>query len=87
MGARMREAGVARPTLTPLEASNLIAFLFTIQYYDELGDPGAGETLFAAKGCVQCHEVGGQGGRVGPGLDFLKRASSPVLVAGSASTR
>lgn len=81
MGARMREVGVERPTLTPIELSNLIAFLFTIQYYDELGDPKVGEKLYAAKGCVQCHEVGGKGGRVGPGLDFLKRANSPVLVA------
>jgi mono/diheme cytochrome c family protein len=81
MGAKMREAGVQRPTLTPLEASNLIAFLFTVQYYDETGDAKAGEGLFTAKGCAQCHEVGGKGGRVGPGLDYLKRANSPVLVA------
>ncbi len=81
MGAKMLEAGIQRPTLTSTEVSNLIAFLFTVQYYDALGDPKAGERLFAAKGCVQCHEVGGQGGRVGPGLDFLKRANSPVLVA------
>jgi len=81
MGAKMLEVGIQRPALTPAEVSNLIAFLFTVQYYDEPGDPKAGENLFAAKGCVQCHEVGGKGGRVGPGLDFLKRANSPVLVA------
>jgi len=81
MGAKMSEAGIQRPTLTPAEVSNLIAFLFTVQYYDEPGDPKAGEKLYAAKGCIQCHEVGGKGGRVGPGLDFLKRANSPVLVA------
>jgi mono/diheme cytochrome c family protein len=81
MGAKMREVGIERPSLTPLELSNLIAFIFTAQYYDELGDPKVGEELFTAKGCVQCHEVGGKGGRVGPGLDFLKRANSPVLVA------
>jgi mono/diheme cytochrome c family protein len=81
MGAKMSEAGIQRPTLTPAEVSNLIAFLFTVQYYDEPGDPKAGEKLYAVKGCIQCHEVGGKGGRVGPGLDFLKRANSPVLVA------
>jgi mono/diheme cytochrome c family protein len=81
MGAKMREVGIERPTLTAAQLSNVLAFLFTAQYYDEPGDPKAGEGLFAAKGCVQCHEVGGKGGRVGPGLDFLKRANSPVLVA------
>ncbi|MFQ5899012.1 MAG: c-type cytochrome [Candidatus Methylomirabilia bacterium] len=81
MGAKMQEVGIRRPKLTPRELSNLIAFLFTAQYFDELGDPAVGKRLFARKGCLGCHEVGGLGGRVGPALDFLKRANSPVLVA------
>jgi mono/diheme cytochrome c family protein len=81
MGARMRELRIDRPTLTGHELGDLIAFLFTAQYYDELGSADAGEKVFTAKGCVQCHEVGGKGGHVGPPLDGLKRANSPVLVA------
>lgn len=81
MGAKMRELGIERPRLTPVELSNVIAFLFTAQYYDELGDAKVGERLYTVKGCILCHEVGGRGERVGPGLDFLKRANSPVLVA------
>lgn len=81
MGARMHEAGVDRPTLSAREVSDLLAFLFTAQYYDELGDAKVGERQFTTKGCVQCHSVGGRGGNVGPPLDPLKRANSPVLVA------
>ena len=81
MGAKMREMGIERPTLTPLELSNVLAFVFTAQYNDELGDAKTGERLFTAKRCVQCHAVGGKGGSVGPPLDALKRANSPVLVA------
>ena len=81
MGAKMRETGIERPTLTPLEVSNVLAFIFTAQYVDEQGNPKTGERLFAAKGCVQCHSVGGKGGNVGPALDALKRSNSPVLVA------
>jgi mono/diheme cytochrome c family protein len=81
MGAKMREAGIERPTLTPLELSNLLAFVFTAQYGDELGNAAIGQHLFATKGCVQCHTVGGKGGSVGPPLDALKRMNSPVLVA------
>ena len=81
MGARMREMGIERPKLTPLELANVLAFIFTAQYNDELGNPAAGERLFVAKACVQCHAVGGKGGNVGPALDGLKRANSPVLVA------
>jgi mono/diheme cytochrome c family protein len=81
MGAKMREKGIERPTLTPLEVSNVLAFIFTAQYGDELGNPKTGERLFTSKRCVQCHAVGGKGGNVGPALDSLKRMNSPVLVA------
>ena len=81
MGARMREARIERPTLTAADVSNLLAFLFTAAYREELGDPKTGERLFASKGCGQCHAVGGKGGNVGPALDVLKGANSPVLVA------
>jgi len=81
MGTKMREMGIERPTLTPLELANVLAFIFTAQYGDELGNPKTGERLFTAKGCVQCHSVGGKGGSVGPALDALKRMNSPVLVA------
>ncbi|MBI3075492.1 MAG: c-type cytochrome [Deltaproteobacteria bacterium] len=81
MGAKMLEVGIERPTLTPVELSNLIAFLFTVQYFDEEGDPRVGEKLYTAQGCVRCHEVADKGGHIGPALDYLKRANSPVLVA------
>ncbi len=81
MSNHLRGVNVKKPTLTPDEVTSLISFLFTLQYYDQPGDPKAGEQLFTTKGCIQCHEVGGKGGRQGPSLDFLKRANSPVLVA------
>jgi mono/diheme cytochrome c family protein len=81
MGERMRAENVERPALTAADVSNLLAFLFTAAYRDESGDPKAGERLFASKGCAQCHAVGGAGGSVGPALDSLKGANSPVLVA------
>src|SRR5438067_2249127 len=81
MGAEMRQARIERPRLMPREAADLIAFIFTAQYHDESGDAKAGERLFASKSCAQCHAVGGAGGAVGPALDPLKRANSPVLIA------
>ena len=81
MGERMRAERIDRPALTAREVADLTAFIFTAQYYDEQGSPRIGERVFTAKGCVQCHAVGGAGGTVGPALDALKRANSPVLVA------
>jgi mono/diheme cytochrome c family protein len=81
MGERMREQQIERPRLTATDVSNVLAFLFTAAYREESGDATSGEQLFAAKGCAQCHSVAGKGGNVGPALDVLKGANSPVLVA------
>jgi mono/diheme cytochrome c family protein len=81
MSNHLRGVAIRKPSLSPDETASLIAFLFTLQYHDQRGDPKAGEQVFTAKGCVGCHEVGGRGGRRGPSLDFLKSVNSPVLVA------
>lgn len=81
MSAKMREAGLERPRLSPREIDALLAFLFTAQYFDRPGDPVAGERIFTSKHCVQCHAVGGVGGHQGPALDSVGRSSAPVLVA------
>lgn len=81
MGAAMRDLGIQRPQLTPVEFSSLAAFLFTTQYVDAVAaDPVKGSRLFAAKSCAQCHAVGGKGGTTGPALDSFKRSNSPVLM-------
>ncbi len=81
MSNHLRGINIRKPPLSAEDVTGLISFLFTLQYQDVPGDPKAGEALFGTKGCVQCHEVGGKGGRRGPSLDFLKSANSPVLVA------
>jgi len=81
MSAAMRDLGLQRQQLTPLEFSSLAAFLFTTQYADAApGDPVKGSRLFAAHSCAQCHAVGGKGGSTGPALDSFKRSNSPVLM-------
>ena len=69
MAARMREARVERPVLTPQESGNLAAYLYTFNYFDRPGDAAVGKTLFTTKRCVQCHKVGATGGSVGPHFD------------------
>ncbi len=72
------------PRLDARETGNLLAFLFTLNYWDADGADGdaqAGRRLFSEKKCVICHQVAGTGGVVGPSLDPFKQYNSPILVA------
>jgi mono/diheme cytochrome c family protein len=81
MAERMRQLGIPRPHLNARETGDLIAFLFTLNYFDPPGNPETGRRLFTEKKCVVCHQVRGVGGVVGPNLDFVQQYSSPILVA------
>ncbi len=81
MAKRMRDLAISRPLLHPRETGNLIAFLYTLDYFDTPGNAETGKRLFAEKQCVVCHQVGGVGGVIGPNLDFLKQYGSPIFVA------
>ncbi len=81
MAARMQALKIVRPRLDADDAANLIAFLYTLNYFEPAGDVAAGRTLFTRKRCVVCHQVEGVGGVVGPNLDFLRQVGSPIFVA------
>ena len=81
MAERMRQLGIARPRLDGRESGDLVAFLFTANYFDPRGNAAAGKRLFRDKRCVVCHQVGGSGGVIGPNLDALKQQSTPIYLA------
>lgn len=81
MGQSMRELGIERPQLNADAAADLMAFLFTLNYFDPPGDVDVGKRLFREKKCVICHQVGTYGGVIGPSLDQLSQYGSPILVA------
>ncbi|HSP06027.1 MAG TPA: c-type cytochrome [Acidobacteriota bacterium] len=67
-----------------LDALTLYVLSFTGEdlsaYYVSMKTiPGvqAGERLFAEKGCIGCHSVGGKGGNVGPALDQVAARRGP----------
>ncbi len=47
--------GIVRPSLSPQEMADIIAYFFSIRYFDEPGDPNSGKTLFVRKRCIACH--------------------------------
>jgi len=81
MAQRMAELGIQRPALSAGEAGDLIAFLYSLDYFDPPGDPAVGHQLFIDKGCISCHQVRGTGGVVGPILGVRGRRVVPIEFA------
>ncbi|MBI2202697.1 MAG: c-type cytochrome [Candidatus Rokubacteria bacterium] len=81
MADRMRQLGIARPHLDGRETGDLVAFLFTLDYFDPPGNADTGRRLFTEKRCIACHQVAGTGGVVGPSLDTSKSFESPLDLA------
>ena len=71
------------PRFSESEISDIIGYLYYIEYFDDPGDPKIGEKLFKEKGCIKCHAVKGRGGKIGPPLDRFSKEVSPIFMAQS----
>jgi len=81
MDAKMKELRLVRPKFEGTELSDLLAFLYFLNYFDEPGDARAGKSLFAEKHCIECHAIGKEGGHAGPRLDAFPRGTPPLQIA------
>ncbi len=72
----MEAKGIDRPTLSPQEMADLIAYLFSTRYFDEPGDSARGKVVFTKKQCNFCHTKGKT-----PDLTLLKGQISPILMS------
>ncbi len=81
MVSRMRDLGIREPHLSDRETGDLIAFLFSLDYFDTPGDTVRGRDLFDTKRCVLCHQIGGVGGVVGPSLSTSGTIQAPIEFA------
>ena len=83
MRREMKQHTISRPTLSPVEAINLVAYLTSSRYYDtqvrEAGNPALGSVVFEKKGCAACHEAGGGGQKPqGPDLRKFRGRYAPI---------
>lgn len=77
MSKAMKEKGIERPALSPQEMADLVAYLFSTQYFDEPGNPEEGKKVFIKKQCNLCHSKGTKM----PNLSGLKGQISPIFMA------
>lgn len=78
---QMNARHIERPTFSPAEMGTLAAYLLYLNFIDEPGNASRGRTLFEQRSCARCHQLGGQGGTVGPRLDELKDFASSLFLA------
>jgi cytochrome c2 len=81
MWRTMQTKGVERPVFEGQEMADLLAYLFSIHYFDEPGNPEGGKQVFRSKGCAACHGEHGEGSKGGPNIEKLKGKFSPVRMA------
>jgi len=61
MIAEMRAGGLRAPRLTPDEMADIVAFLYTLRYFEGGGDPELGRSTIREKRCLECHSLDGEG--------------------------
>jgi len=78
MKAEMEKRKISWPIFKGKEMVDLIAYIRSTKpaaekVYLAPGDPVEGKSIFARKGCIQCHAVRGEGGSIGPDLGQRKQ--------------
>ncbi len=68
MFAAMNSHGVASAEFQGRDLADIVAFLYSLHYFEPGGSPQVGESVFSWRGCAQCHGARAEGNRLGPAL-------------------
>jgi mono/diheme cytochrome c family protein len=68
MNRAMGSVGQAPPTFEAQEMADLAIFLYSLRYQEPSGSPHVGASIFAWRGCADCHGARAQGTERGPAL-------------------
>jgi mono/diheme cytochrome c family protein len=71
---------LAWPQISPAEMADLMAYLMADPARDPAPDLLRGETTLVRKGCLKCHSLRGEGGRVGPDLGQRRAVYDSAVV-------
>lgn len=77
----MRERNVAKEPVSAQELADIVAYIMALAGTERAGNAGAGERIFAQKGCIQCHDVEEVSEQGGPPVSRLGASGTPVNMA------
>jgi mono/diheme cytochrome c family protein len=80
MWATMAERGLPIPSINPEEMSNLVSYLYFLQFIDSSGTPARGQKVYQEKRCAKCHTLPGSGGTVGPDITRAAKLKTPLEI-------
>ncbi|OFW16359.1 MAG: hypothetical protein A3H27_09830 [Acidobacteria bacterium RIFCSPLOWO2_02_FULL_59_13] len=81
MHRMMSSLTIAVPLFEAQELADLLSYLSSLSMKRQ-GDPAAGASIFATKGCSTCHTVKAGATSVGPNLTALQGSLTPLGIAG-----
>jgi len=81
MEKAMAQQGIARPSLSAQEMTDVFAFLYSLRYNEPSGSPHVGASVFQWRGCSRCHGQNAQGSARAPALHGRTYNSISLAVA------
>ncbi len=83
MFTALKQEGVEWPLIDAAEMAALMAYLEADPARDPAPDLARGQVTLIAKGCLKCHSLKGEGGRVGPDLTSVRNRLAPAATWGA----
>lgn len=83
MTRAMRQLGISVPQLGAVEMADVVAYLYSVQYFAEAGEAASGQRRLQEKGCTRCHSLNGRGGKSASDLRLVKGMDSAAAVISS----
>lgn len=80
MWREMQTRGTQRPAFQGNEMADLVAFLFSIRYFEAAGSAERGQAIFAARGCSRCHGGDATGTDIAPALRRPERSYNSITL-------
>jgi len=81
MWERIKGTGIEHLSLSAQEITDLIAYLFSVRYFDEPGDIQRGKKVFGEKQCISCHDIRKGRRPEKLALEKYKGHISPIMMA------
>jgi mono/diheme cytochrome c family protein len=78
MWVKMSERGMSVPQISSAEMSDLISYLYFLQFVDSPGEPRRGQGVYAEKRCARCHSLPAAAGTAGPDLIKAAKTKTPL---------